>query len=168
MDETWERSSTRPWLFHNARYSEEAAVLCAYRLAVSISKGDRFLSFTGVPRSRSVYRTPARPMNIYGVCKVFRVPHNKHLIDPLHARYYYCLHDGCCTLSLFYPVGGIANLMNDFRRRYFAESSIEVPLLRAPLASFSLPLLFRENGSFFFFFFFNDPEKSRERERERE
>lgn len=33
-------------------------------------------------------------MNIYGVCKVFRVPHNKHLIDPLHARYYYCLHAG--------------------------------------------------------------------------
>lgn len=167
MDETWERSSTRPWLFHNARYSEEAAVLCAYRLAVSISKGDRFLSFTGVPRSRSVYRTPARPMNIYGVCKVFRVPHNKHLIDPLHARYYYCLHDGCCTLSLFYPVGGIANLMNDFRRRYFAESSIEVPC--------SVPL----SQVFPFLFFFEKMEASSssssstiqrnpERERERE
>lgn len=166
MDETWERSSTRPWLFHNARYSEEAAVLCAYRLAVSISKGDRFLSFTGVPRSRSVYRTPARPMNIYGVCKVFRVPHNKHLIDPLHARYYYCLHDGCCTLSLFYPVGGIANLMNDFRRRYFAESSIEVPCC-VPLSQV-----------FPFLFFFEKMEASSsssstiqrnpERERERE
>ena len=47
------------------------------------------------PRSFAAHASqPASPMNIYGVCKVFRVPHNKHLIDPLHARYYYCLHDG--------------------------------------------------------------------------
>lgn len=54
-------------------------------------------------------------MNIYGVCKVFRVPHNKHLIDPLHARYYYCLHDGACYRFTRWVASGIRDGY-DFRR----------------------------------------------------
>lgn len=34
-----------------------------------------------IPRTICVARV--RAMNIYGVCKVFRVHHNKHLVDPL-------------------------------------------------------------------------------------
>jgi len=29
---------------------------------------------------------------VYGVCKVFRVFHNKHLIDPSHTRYCHCVY----------------------------------------------------------------------------
>lgn len=54
-------------------------------------------------------------MNIYGVCKVFRVPHNKHLIDPLHARYYYCLHDGARYRFTRWVASGISGGY-DFRR----------------------------------------------------
>lgn len=44
-----------------------------------------------------------RLLNIYGLCKVFRVHHNKHLIDPLHSRVnsqYYCLGWECAVNAL--------------------------------------------------------------------
>jgi len=52
--------------------------------------------------TRTTYRDPAYKFAhflifiantyIYGVCKVFRVFHNKHLIDPSHTRYCYCVY----------------------------------------------------------------------------
>lgn len=75
---TWERLRGRPWLFHNAIMviaRRRVVRPRAYRLAVSISKGDRFLSFTGVCRgtlARSA-RQPGRWISM-GYAKYFVFP----------------------------------------------------------------------------------------------